>query len=542
MPEEVVKAGAKRKKKAATGEEQSAGSTRTQKVRGPQVRAVGQPASESNDLGDFEVEADDFEEVFSVETEKGDVCEAVQLLLPANIIASDAMDRLARRERWPPYDNEAEGEHFRVFVNCLLDAAKRGVLTTLTRTECTRLARNNMVWMGRAARYTSWEEVEANGVSYEELASRDLTAAIMDNLNQEAAEEGAPTDGAGPSQVAPREEGPSQEAAAHTRSGRPFGGPTFLLTPMVEDAVAYTVQGLAGGMELPWLDRGKLIEELTASVLKGLESIRVGVTTRPLRIVRDNGEGTGDDEPPPPPTGPRDGPQQPPPPSTGPRDGPQQPPPPSAAPREGPQSEPQGGEASQPPPAVREGPPTEQQGSPAGQEEPPADGDQPAEPEGPPAQSTDPTDGPPATSAMYVGTPKEYLAGATDVAPLLEMAEPGSRAMLAQGLSATRAKGHQLDERVKAPIFDTTKGGVWVNGKPITGVAILDTGAMPLLVGRAGMEQMGWTDEDVIPNAVRLGLADGKSTQLRVNKEDGEVYVQQGGQNRGVNRGEGRGD
>jgi hypothetical protein len=87
--------------------------------------------------------------------------------------------------------------------------------------------------------------------------------------------------------------------------------------------------------------------------------------------------------------------------------------------------------------------------------------------------------------------------------------------MLAQGLSATRAKGHQLDERVKAPIFDTTKGGVWVNGKPITGVAILDTGAMPLLVGRAGMKQMGWTDEDVIPNAVRLGLADGKSTQLQ---------------------------
>jgi hypothetical protein len=116
---------------------------------------------------------------------------------------------------------------------------------------------------------------------------------------------------------------------------------------------------------------------------------------------------------------------------------------------------------------------------------------------------------------MYVGTRNEYLAGAADATPLLEMAEPGSRAMLAQGLSATRAKGHQLDERVKAPIFDTEKGGEWVNGKPITGVAILDTGAMPLLVGRAGMEQTGWTDDDVIPNAVRLGLADGKSTQLQ---------------------------
>jgi hypothetical protein len=121
---------------------------------------------------------------------------------------------------------------------------------------------------------------------------------------------------------------------------------------------------------------------------------------------------------------------------------------------------------------------------------------------------------PPATFAMYVGTPEEYLAGAADVGPLFEIAEPGAQAMLAQGLNATRAKGHQLDERVKAPIFDTAKGGVWVNGKPITGVAILDTGAMPLLVGRAGMEQMGWTDEDVIPNAVRLGLADEKSTQL----------------------------
>jgi hypothetical protein len=132
---------------------------------------------------------------------------------------------------------------------------------------------------------------------------------------------------------------------------------------------------------------------------------------------------------------------------------------------------------------------------------------------------------------MYVGRPEEYLAGAADVAPLLEMAEPNSRAMLAQGLSATRAKGHQLDERLKAPIFNTTKRGVWVNGKPIIGVAILDTGAMPLLVGRAGMmEQMGWTDEDVIPNAVRLGLADGKSTQLqRLTKRTVKFTFNKGG-------------
>jgi hypothetical protein len=57
-----------------------------------------------------------------------------------------------------------------------------------------------------------------------------------------------------------------------------------------------------------------------------------------------------------------------------------------------------------------------------------------------------------------------------------------------------RAKGHQLDERVNAPIFDTAKGGVWVNEKHSTGVANLDTEAMPLLVRRAEMEQMGWTD------------------------------------------------
>jgi hypothetical protein len=37
---------------------------------------------------------------------------------------------------------------------------------------------------------------------------------------------------------------------------------------------------------------------------------------------------------------------------------------------------------------------------------------------------------------------------------------------------------------------------------------------MPLLIGRAGMRQMGWTDKDAVPNAVQLGLADGHSTNL----------------------------
>jgi hypothetical protein len=48
----------------------------------------------------------------------------------------------------------------------------------------------------------------------------------------------------------------------------------------------------------------------------------------------------------------------------------------------------------------------------------------------------------------------------------------------------------------------------------LEGVAILDTGPMPLLIGRAGMRQMRWTDKDAVPNAVRLGLADGHSTNL----------------------------
>jgi hypothetical protein len=232
-------------------------------------------------------------------------------------------------------------------------------------------------------------------------------------------------------------------------------------------------------------------DELLDHLYERLEELRDGVMNRPLRMVGPEQDAEtirtaaidGTPRQPPPPAGPGEGAQQ--------------------APQE--EDGPQGGAQ---PPALPEGPP-------AGQQAPTAGGDQPAGPEGPPAQPTGPTDGPPATSAMYVGTPEEYLAGAADVAPLFEMAERGARAMLAQGLSATRAKGHQLDEQVKAPIFDTAKGGMWVNGKPITGVAILDTGAMPLLVGPAGMEQMEWTEEDVIPNAVCLGLADGKSTQLQ---------------------------
>jgi hypothetical protein len=69
------------------------------------------------------------------------------------------MDRLAQRKKWAPFNEDAEIVAFRIFVNSLLDTAQRGVLTTLTQTECARLARNNMVWMGRAGRHSSsWEE------------------------------------------------------------------------------------------------------------------------------------------------------------------------------------------------------------------------------------------------------------------------------------------------------------------------------------------------------------------------------------------------
>jgi hypothetical protein len=87
--------------------------------------------------------------------------------------------------------------------------------------------------------------------------------------------------------------------------------------------------------------------------------------------------------------------------------------------------------------------------------------------------------------------------------------------VLARKLSQLPAHaGTRLNERVRAPIFDIGARKIWVNSKPLEGIAILDTGAMPLLIGRAGTAQMGWTNKDVAPNAMRLGLADGASTHL----------------------------
>jgi hypothetical protein len=158
------------------------------------------------------------------------------------------MDLLARRERWAPFDEKSEIVAFRIFINSLLDAVQRGILTTLTWTECARLARNNMVWMGRAERQaSSWEEIETQGVSYEELASQETTA-MLENLAQEAAETEAPTNGAGPSHAAHREEGPSRGAAAQAQREEPRQPPetsravqtestaeegTFLLKPLL---------------------------------------------------------------------------------------------------------------------------------------------------------------------------------------------------------------------------------------------------------------------------------------------------------------------
>jgi hypothetical protein len=117
--------------------------------------------------------------------------------------------------------------------------------------------------------------------------------------------------------------------------------------------------------------------------------------------------------------------------------------------------------------------------------------------------------------ALYVGAPGEYAIGGAKPTPLLSLAAPAARAMLARRLSQLPAHtGTRLNEQVRAPIFNTRAREIWVNGKPLEGVAILDTGAMPLLIGHAGMRQMGWTDKDAVPNAVRLGLANGHSTNL----------------------------
>lgn len=99
--------------------------------------------------------------------------------------------------------------------------------------------------------------------------------------------------------------------------------------------------------------------------------------------------------------------------------------------------------------------------------------------------------------------------------PILELLEPAARAMMAQKLRNLPAhRGNRARERVRAPIFHLKGREVLVNGKPLQGVAILDTGAMPLLIGKPGVLQLGLKPKDVIEDAVRLGLADGKASAL----------------------------
>ena len=97
----------------------------------------------------------------------------------------------------------------------------------------------------------------------------------------------------------------------------------------------------------------------------------------------------------------------------------------------------------------------------------------------------------------------------------LELLDPAVRSYLAEQLARAPARrGNRQLERVRAPIVRTSDRALWVNGKPLKGSAILDTGAMPLLIGRPGMAQLGLTAADVEPRAVRLALADGKATQM----------------------------
>jgi hypothetical protein len=140
--------------------------------------------------------------------------------------------------------------------------------------------------------------VEAQGVSYEKLASQETTA-MLESLAQEAAEAEAPTDGAGPSHAAPKQEGPPQGAAAQAQMGEPRQPPvtskgvqtesaaeegTFLLEPLLQSAMAVAIHDLLEE-EVPWLNMVSMADELLDHLYERLEEIREGVTRRPMRMV-----------------------------------------------------------------------------------------------------------------------------------------------------------------------------------------------------------------------------------------------------------------
>ncbi|GAQ93226.1 hypothetical protein KFL_013740010 [Klebsormidium nitens] len=126
--------------------------------------------------------------------------------------------------------------------------------------------------------------------------------------------------------------------------------------------------------------------------------------------------------------------------------------------------------------------------------------------------------------------PAQMATALEGAASYLEMVEPSARALLAQRMRDLPAfRGDRRLERVKAPVIRTEERRVWVNGKPLTGTAILDTGAMPLLIGKKGMKQLGWGKDNIIPDAVTLGLADGKSSKpLPLTQEPVEFVFNKG--------------
>jgi hypothetical protein len=170
--------------------------------------------------------------------------------------------------------------------------------------------------------------VEAQVLSYEELASQETTA-MLESLAQEAAEAEAPTNGAGPSHAVPREEGPSQGAAAQAQMGEPRQPPitsrgvqtesvaeeeTFMLEPLLESAMAVAIHDLLEE-EVPWFNMVLLADELLDHLYERLEEIREGFTRRPMRMVGpEHDEATiraaaqdGTPRQPPQPAGPGDG-------------------------------------------------------------------------------------------------------------------------------------------------------------------------------------------------------------------------------------------
>jgi hypothetical protein len=113
--------------------------------------------------------------------------------------------------------------------------------------------------------------------------------------------------------------------------------------------------------------------------------------------------------------------------------------------------------------------------------------------------------------ALYIGAPGEYAVGGADPTPLVSLAapaaaQPADRAMLARRLSQLPAHtGTRQNERVRAPIFNTGAREIWVNGKPLEGVAILDTGAMPLLIGAQGCGRWGGQTRTLSPTPYDWG-------------------------------------